>query len=90
MTFKLKKIGQTVLFYGVLILAITIGQRIDPGGPCEPGLGMMLTFLFFPICIILFVWNFYQSIIKKRKDYLPSFIIHGLVIITFCVGVAIS
>lgn len=86
----LRKIGQTVLFYGVLFLAMSIGHWIYPGGPCVPGIGMLLAFVvFFPLCIFLFAWNFYKYI-KQGTAYLPSMIIHGLVVSTLFFGVVLG
>lgn len=90
MRMLLKKMLQTVLFYAVSFVILYFIFKVDRGGPCAPPLGMMLAlFLFFPLCIFLFAWNFYLFV-KKGKDHLPSMIIHGLVIATLCVGVAVG
>ncbi len=86
-----KKIGQTVLFYVVSIGLIILGFEAWPAGPCVPSPGMIFAaFIFGPLCGLLLFWNFYQSIIKGRKDYLPSMIIHGLMITAFCIAIEIG
>lgn len=85
-----KKVLQTVLFYAVSWSVLYLISTVDKGGPCSPPLGMMLGFfLFIPVCIFLFAWNFFQTV-RKGKEYLLSAIIHGLVIAALCIGIAID
>ena len=85
-----KKILPTILFYIVSLGVLYLAGKASPGGPCVPGLGMLLGFfIFFPLCLLLFAWNFYLTV-KNGKVNLLSTVIHGLVIATLCVGAAIG
>jgi hypothetical protein len=85
-----KKIGKTALFYVVSFLLLYLLSIADHGGPCSPPLFIILGLLIFiPACVFLFAYNFYQTVVKG-KEYLLSAILHGLVIATLCVGVAIG
>lgn len=85
-----KKTGQTVLFYAVSFLILYFLGVADPGGPCVPPVGIILgLFIFLPICVFLFAYNFFQAV-SKGKEYLLSAVLHGLIIVALCVSFAIA
>ena len=78
----------TIIFYAVAATAIFFFHKLDPGGPCVPGLDFMAAFVVFWIIIVLLATNFYRAISGDKKHYLVA-IIHTLVLST-CVVMIIN
>lgn len=78
------KMVQTLLFYAICISLVALGEWIVPSGPCTPGCGFLVGILAAPISLFLFAWNGFL-LLAKGRDWLPSTLIHGLVIATIMV-----
>ncbi len=86
-TFRL--IVPTIIYYAVTTAVIFFLHKLDPGGPCVPGLGMSAAFVFFWITIALLARHFYLAISGNKKHYLVA-ILHTLVLGTCLVLVVNS
>ena len=74
----------TLLFYVVMAAAIYVANIKSPSGPCNPGMGFILT-LFLPvISLILLLVNF-VSVIKGRKSQIIPIVMHLVALIVIAI-----
>jgi hypothetical protein len=76
----------TLAYYCALIPAIYILERIDPSGPCVPGLGMMIFMLSIVINLGALLFCVVARMIGKRSYTGPA-IVHLLFFVAVAVGV---
>lgn len=81
---KIKLIIPTLLFYTVAFATLFILNKVDPGGPCVPGLGALCLLLLIPVSIGLLIKNIYTAI-KKDKNYFIVVATHVVVMVTFLI-----
>lgn len=67
-----------ILFYIVYVIAILIGDKMAPSGPCTPGLGFFLFILLIPISVFLFLKDLYKYYREPDKSGLYCILIHPL------------
>ncbi|MEY2629769.1 MAG: hypothetical protein RLZZ469_665 [Bacteroidota bacterium] len=75
----MRKEFKWILFYVVYVIAILIGDKMAPSGPCTPGLGFFLFLLLIPISIILLLKDIYKYYREPGKSRLYSILIHPLI-----------
>jgi len=82
---SVKPVSRTLLYY-LLAISLILFFNIAPGfktGPCTPNVDILSIMLAFFGAVVLLAINGIQ-IVRYGRIYLPSFIIHALVI-AFCV-----
>jgi hypothetical protein len=63
-----KSIVPTIAFYALSALTIFILNRMEPSGPCNPGLGILLL-LFLPIISVgLLARNIFNALTKQTPN----------------------
>ncbi|OQP59095.1 hypothetical protein A3860_38990 [Niastella vici] len=76
----IKRVMPTLIFYAIAIVAIDVLNRLSPGGPCVPGLGVVAFFLFIPVIFGLFLYNIFLTFHRGKKNGIPA-IIHAAVLV---------
>jgi hypothetical protein len=82
--FSPKPIFVTLGIYAILAALIYWADRVSPGGPCTPGMGILLLLLVPIISAILLVVTLVLVLRGRRTQIVPA-ILHGLVIIAFVI-----
>lgn len=75
---ELKKAKPTIVFYIVGFALVFILNKIDRGGPCNPGSGLIALLLLAIISFGLLIANIYK-ILKYGKLYASILLIHFIV-----------
>ncbi len=86
---QIRKVLPTILFYILLAGLIYLTHIVAPSSVCGPNFDFFLFFGGVLASFFLFGLNLYQSI-KKDASYIPSTVIHGLVIIVVFVFLALN
>lgn len=79
-TLTIRFISPTLLFYLAAAAVVYILDRVYPGGPCTPGLGVLSLFILIPVIAVLLLRNIYLAIKVNKLNFIKV-IIHALVII---------
>ena len=64
----IKRLTPTFIFYAIAIAAIILLNKISPGGPCAPGLGIFCFFLLIPVIVGLMLYHIYLIANKGKKN----------------------
>ncbi|STO14097.1 hypothetical protein [Flavobacterium hibernum] len=75
---------KTLVFFVAYFATVFICTKLDPGGPCTPGMGGALLFLSIPISLIYLIILFYKLYKSEDRQYLNSiYILTGIWILFF-------
>ena len=77
----LKKPLFFIVLYTIIFAAIFILCKVDPGGPCSPGDGLLLLLLFILLSFIGLLVSLFKVLRSGSKDFALT-IIHLL----FCIA----
>jgi hypothetical protein len=77
----LKLIFPTLLFYAIGIGTCLFLHKIDRGGPCVPGWGAIVFFLFLPVAISLMLRNIILALRTDKRHGIPA-VLHAVILIT--------
>lgn len=72
----------TLIFYTIAITTIEVLGKISPGGPCNPGLGVLVFMLLITVTGFLIVRNIILAI-NRGKKYWIIVGLHLLIITVF-------
>lgn len=81
-----KLIIPTILFYTGSIAAIYFFEKLDPSGPCTPGLGFMACLLFIPLALGLLIRNIYMTIFRDRRNLIVALLHTAILLTLFLLG----
>jgi hypothetical protein len=82
---KIRNLIKTTIYYFVVAgLFFFSNTFFEGGGPCGPGIGILVILIGAPTTMFLILRNFYL-LSKNKKEHVYSFFMHLVMVLLFCI-----